>query len=90
LAVDQFKDVPLLVVDDLGSEYNDAKGFFAALLDEVIDARYSARLATAITTNLNAATFAARYGARIIDRLREAGRFVNCGNTSMRRESAHA
>lgn len=87
LAVDQFKDVPLLVVDDLGSEYNDAKGFFAALLDEVIDNRYANKLATVITTNLNAAGFADRYGSRVVDRLREAGRFISCGNASMRRAS---
>ena len=75
---------PVLVVDDLGSEYNDAKGFFSALLDEVIDCRYGAKLPTVITTNLDSSGFSARYGARVVDRIREAGRFINCGNTSLR------
>ncbi|MGC9984757.1 MAG: hypothetical protein ABSF35_14145 [Polyangia bacterium] len=73
-----------LVVDDLGAEYLDAKGFFGSLFDELLDARYAGKLPTIITTNLDAAGFSARYGARVVDRLREAGRFINCGNTSLR------
>jgi hypothetical protein len=84
LAVSRFMDAPLLVVDDLGAEYLDAKGFFAALLDEVVDSRYANKRATIFTSNLDAAAFAARYGARVVDRIREAGRFVGCGATSLR------
>ena len=83
-AVGRFKDAPLLVVDDLGGEYNDAKGFFGSLLDEVVDARYAGKLPAIFTSNLNAKGFTDRYGERIVDRIREAGRFINCGNTSMR------
>jgi hypothetical protein len=83
-AVDRLKDAPLLVVDDLISEYLDAKGFFGSLFDELIDARYAGRLATVITTNLDKETFSVRYGLRVVDRLREAGRFFGCGATSMR------
>jgi hypothetical protein len=74
-----------LVIDDLGSEYHDAKGFFQTLLDEIIDVRYAGKLPTVITTNLDAAGFAAWYGERIVDRVREGGRFIACGNASLRR-----
>ena len=83
--VRRYMDAPLLVVDDLGAEFSDGKGFFTALLDEVIDARYASKRATIFTTNADSTTFTARYGQRIIDRLREAGRFINCGNVSLRR-----
>ena len=77
--------VPLLVIDDLGAEFNDSKGFFASLLDELIDARYSHKLATIVTSNLDLEAFKTRYGVRIVDRIREAGRFVGCGAESLRR-----
>ena len=87
-AVDRIAKAPRLVVDDLFSEYVDAKGFFSSLLDEIIDARYSGLRPTIITTNLDAAGFVARYGQRIADRVRESGRFFNCGNVSLRRRTA--
>jgi len=83
--IDRVGKVPLLVIDDLGAEFNDSKGFFASLLDEVIDLRYSSRRSTIITSNLAAPGFAARYGVRIVDRIREGGRFVGCGAESLRR-----
>lgn len=78
-----------LVLDDLGVEYADAKGFFSQLLDRLIDARYREYSPTVITTNLNAADFKQRYGERLIDRLREGGKFVALGNAqSLRGENA--
>lgn len=73
-----------LVIDDLGVEYADKKGAYSSLLDEVINSRYSAELPTVITTNLPGAEFKARYGERIADRIREAGRFVELGGESLR------
>jgi hypothetical protein len=87
-AVKPFMWAPLLVIDDLGGEYQDAKGFFLSLLDELVDARYSRKLATIVTSNLDLAAFTTRYGVRIVDRIREAGRFVGCGNASLRRRPA--
>ena len=84
-AIDRVAKAQRLVIDDLGAEYADAKGFFNSLLDELIDARYSGKRPTVVTTNLDAEAFKARYGARIIDRIREGGRFVNCGDVSLRR-----
>ncbi len=73
-----------LVIDDLGIEYNDRKGAFGSLLDEVINARYAAELPTLITTNIPAEKFKKRYGERIADRIRESGRFVELSGESMR------
>lgn len=73
-----------LVIDDLGAEYLDEKGAYLSLLDEVVNERYAERLPTVLTTNLQADAFKARYGERIRDRIREAGRFVSLGETSMR------
>jgi hypothetical protein len=76
-----------LVLDDLGVEYLDAKGFLQATLDGVIDHRYANMLPTVITTNLSAAEFKARYGKRVEDRIREAGAFVVITSPSLRVKS---
>jgi hypothetical protein len=77
-----------LVIDDLGAEFNDAKGFLGSYIDEIINIRYSSDLPVVITTNLDVDAFKARYGMRIIDRIREGGRFVACGAVSLRRRPA--
>jgi DNA replication protein DnaC len=83
-AVGEIETADRLVIDDLGAEYTDAKGFFLSLLDEIINARYGNNRPTVITTNLDVMAFRNRYGERIADRIREAGRFVNCGAKSLR------
>lgn len=77
-----------LVIDDLGGEYLDKGGFYASLLDEIINERQAASRPTVMTTNLDATAFSARYGERIIDRIREGGRFFACGNKSLRRKES--
>lgn len=74
-----------LVLDDLGTEYVDGKGFMAALLDGVVDHRYANLLPTVVTTNLGPGDFRDRYGPRVADRLREAGAFIVVGGKSLRR-----
>ena len=74
-----------LVLDDLGTEYADAKGFFVSNLDGLIDDRYSRELPTVITTNVAPSDFKERYGERIVDRIREAGKFIAVGGQSLRR-----
>jgi len=83
-AMNKLLRAPRLVVDDLGTEFQDAKGNFDAILDEIIDVRYDNKRPTVITTNLAAEAFKARYGERIADRIREAGRFVSLAEKSMR------
>jgi len=78
-----------LVIDDLGAEYADAKGNFAAILDEVVGDRHANRRPLVITTNLDAAAFKARYDERIADRIREVGRFVSLAGASMRKRAAN-
>ena len=74
-----------LVVDDLGGEYLDKNGFYMGLLDELVNEREANKRATIFTTNLNAKAFRDRYGERIYDRIKEGGRFIACGNVSMRK-----
>lgn len=74
----------LIVLDDLGAEYLDAKGWFHQALDAFIDERYCEYRPTIITTNLSATDFKARYSERICDRLREGGAFYEFRGESMR------
>jgi hypothetical protein len=73
-----------LVLDDLGCEYADAKGFFHQRLDRLIDWRYRECLPLLITTNLSPEDFAKRYGERVRDRLREGGQWFGVGGQSLR------
>jgi len=73
-----------LVIDDLGEEFNDTKGNFLAVLDETISDRVANRRPTVITTNLSLEDFTERYGIRIRDRIREAGRWQSFAGPSMR------
>ncbi len=74
-----------LVFDDAGAEYADPSGSFRVDFDELIDRFYADKRALVITTNMDAKTFADRYGARVSDRLRECGRWVGSSAASMRR-----
>jgi len=77
-----------LVVDDLGTEPLDAKGWAAGALAELFDSRYDWERPTILTTNLDADSFRARYcdqdGGRFLSRLREVGRFVVVAQGSLR------
>jgi len=77
-------DTGALVLDDLGREYLDDRGWLLSLVEGVLDARYAARRPTIITTNLARDLFKARYGERIVDRLREAGTFIEVVGPSLR------
>ncbi len=81
---DPIANARTLVLDDLGTEFNDAKGAFRALFDLLINTRYDGMLRTIITTNLLADGFTARYGARVLDRINEAGLWANCGREGLR------
>lgn len=76
-----------LVIDDVGTEYQDVNGFYASFLDGLINARYAAMLPTLITTNMPAETFKSPvdgYGKRIPDRIREHGEWVEIEGPSLR------
>lgn len=73
-----------LVLDDLGVEYADENKSFLVDLDELLDMRWSNGYPTLVTTNLTDTNFQARYGARLYDRMRGAGRWRNVKHKSMR------
>ena len=84
-AIPEILAAPLLVVDDLGGEYLDAPGWMSALLEELVNDRMSWDRPTVFTTNLRAKApaadpgapcFLSRYGARIVDRMRERGEYL--------------
>lgn len=86
---DDLRATPLLVIDDLGTEPRDEKGFAAANFDALMDHRYDHCRKTILTTNLTDETFKQVYctgfGVRLLDRIREVGHFVRVPGQSMRR-----
>jgi DNA replication protein DnaC len=83
---EQWLDASALVLDDLGTEYADAKGNYQVDLDELVDTFYGDRRPLIITTNCTQPEFKTRYGARITDRIRECGTFFSISGQSMRRK----
>lgn len=71
----------LLVVDDLGAEPLDAKGFGIAAITDLVDRRYDGARKTIVTTNYAQDEFKARYGvgpgARLWRRIVEVGRWID-------------
>lgn len=74
----------LLVLDDVGAEYVDGKGWSTSALHKLVCERYDACLRTVITSNLTADAFKKQYGERVADRIRESGRVVSLGGKSRR------
>ena len=67
-------DLPLLIVDDIGAEY-DPTGFAKGRLDELLDARLGKW--TFITTNLSLQEIGEQLDARIASRMKRGGsRFI--------------
>lgn len=79
---------PLLVIDDVGVEARDEKGWAMAALYELLDRRYDDCLQTILTTNLTKKRFVETYcaedGGRLLGRLRECGQYVEIDAPSMR------
>lgn len=84
-AMKRLEEAGRLVIDDFGQEYIDAKGALSSFIDGIIDSRYENRRPTLITTNLDSEKFVERYGARVVDRLLEGGRFITLTGESLRR-----
>lgn len=74
-----------LVLDDLGAEYSDPRGSFRVELDELVDVFYAGKRRLIITTNCGADEFRARYGERVVDRMRECGAWLAIVGGSLRR-----
>jgi DNA replication protein DnaC len=76
-----------LVIDDLGSESLDEKGWGVANVLALFTKRYNSQRLTWMTLNLSIEKFFARYGqdgGRLRDRLRECGRYVRVEGKSLR------
>lgn len=86
---DGVRDAPRLVIDDLGVERLDDKGWALANLTALLCHRHAHRLPTVITLNLTRRTFEERYaahdGGRLRDRLAESAWFVELTGPSLRR-----
>lgn len=80
----QCRTAAVLVLDDIGAgaRERDAKPWLG-WLDDVLDARWGARLKTVITTNMTQGELASWLGPRLADRLNE-GTIFGAGEPSMR------
>lgn len=86
--LEELETAELLVLDELGEEYLDEKGFLGGLIAGLLCTRYDAVLWTVVTTNMPAADFSKRYGERVVDRIREVGAFIEVGGHSLRAAGA--
>lgn len=81
---DRILEAPLVVLDDLGTETRDEKGYFGSAVSELINSTYSHRRRLIVTCNMSKDTFQRVYGERELDRLREAGKWSTIGGQSVR------
>jgi DNA replication protein DnaC len=79
-ARDRWTEADALVLDDLGVEYQDAKGASASALDALVNEYYSRGRPLVVTTNLGRDEFKARVGERIADRIRECNGWRSLAN----------
>lgn len=80
------QSVALFVLDEFGAELVSAP--YMTWLEAVLGVRYSRKLRTIITSNLDAAGFKARLGERLTDRLREGRVFESTGPSLRQRGGA--
>lgn len=82
----------LAVIDDVGAEPQDTKGYAYAAFFEAFERRYDAAAKTILTTNLTLDEFRARYGTgvgvRFWDRIRGDARWIDVPGRSMRERVA--
>jgi hypothetical protein len=67
--LDELKEAPLLVLEDLGAEQAKQDSWANSMLYEVLEARYSAQRAILWTSNLPKGELVSRYGSRLMSRL---------------------
>ena len=70
----RLRQVPLLVLDDLGAEWG--SGYVTSKIDAIFAERYNRKKSTIVTTNLAGQDLRSRYPDRIIDRLRETAQVI--------------
>jgi DNA replication protein DnaC len=67
--LDDLKETPLLVLEDLGAEQATENSWANTLLYEILEARYKAQRAILWTSNLSKVELQSRYGSRLMSRL---------------------
>jgi DNA replication protein DnaC len=86
---EEISDAPRLVIDDLGVEQLDGKGYSLSNLAHLLYHRHAHELRTVVTLNMTKAAFAERYathdGGRLRDRLNESAWFVELAGPSLRK-----
>ena len=82
--IERLTEPDRLAIDDLGVEYLDSKGSALVDYDELLDTRVRTGRGTLLTTNLSPEAFRSRYGARIVDRVREHGGWHTVDGPSLR------
>ena len=81
----RLRQVPLLVLDDLGAEWGSS--YVTSKIDAIFAERYNRKRSTIVTTNLGSAALQSRYPDRIIDRLRATAKIITFNTESSLRES---
>ncbi len=79
---DKIRNVELLVLDDLGAEYENK--WILAKVDSIITERYNRLKPTIITTNKDNEGFKNSYNQRILDRLEHANEWIVFKGESLR------
>jgi len=79
------RQVPLLVLDDLGAEWS--AGWGMTKVDAIFSERYNRQRSTIVTTNLGSGEMKNRYADRIIDRLRATSRVITFNTPLSLRET---
>jgi hypothetical protein len=91
----RLKRAKLVVLDDLGTEVRDEKGYWMRTFNSLFNTWYASKAKVAVTCNVSPAAFKkpageGGYGARVADRIRERGRFYVIGGESCRPEMGRA
>ena len=86
LPLNAFQDEKLMFIDDLGAERKELQeyGNIITPMIDLLEHRYSRRLFTVVTTNLDPTQLGEKYGARLRDRFREMFIVVPFSNKSFR------
>lgn len=80
---ERIRHTRLLVLDDLGAEYDHA--WVAAKIDAIITERYNRMKSTIVTSNLRRDEIRDRYQMRIFDRLKSTSKLITFAGKSLRR-----
>lgn len=81
----RLRQVPLLVLDDLGAEWG--SGYVMSKVDAIFSERYNRKRSTIVTTNLAGKSLQSRYPDRIIDRLRATAQIITLNTPASLRET---